>query len=270
MQASAFNGCCRVYAPRYRQATLYAFIGGGADEEQSTALAYEDVRAAFDEFLKRIDGRPFVIASHSQGSRYALWLLEDRIDTTVLRQRLVAAYIVGYAIPNDWFERRLKSIAPCKASNDYGCVLSWNTWAEGGTPVRAAVVRHRYGTEWEANDDKPVVCTNPLAWSSDAADAALNLGGWLYPRDAVSPPAPTPSLTGAHCDAGALFITPPEDDAWTRAVLPGGNYHNYDYQLFYMNVRENAVERAAAFMTRWRQQGEKPVVWGQTRDPHPA
>jgi hypothetical protein len=262
MQASAFNGCCRVYAPRYRQATLYAFIGGGTDEEQSTALAYEDVRAAFDEFLKRVDGRPFVIASHSQGSRYALWLLEDRIDTTVLRQRLVAAYVVGYAIPNEWFERRLKSIRPCKASNDYGCVLSWNTWAEGAMPVRAAEVRHRYGTTWEANGDKPVVCTNPLAWSSDAADASSNLGGWLYPADGPAP-APQPALTGARCESGALYVAPPEDDMWKRAVLPGGNYHNYDYQLFYMNVRDNAVERAASFMARWRQQGEKPVIWSQ-------
>ena len=262
-QASVFNGCCAVYAPRYRQATLYAFIGGGEAEELSSGLAYEDVLAAFDEFLERTHGRPFVIASHSQGSRYALWLLEDRIEATPLRQRLVAAYIVGYAIPNDWFERRLRSIAPCKKRDDSGCVLTWSTYSGGADGRRSSEVRHRYGDSWEANGTKPLVCTNPLSWSLADADASANLGAWLYPAEASSPPAPRAALTGARCDAGALVVEEPEDDEWRRAVLPGGNYHNYDYQLFYMNIRENAVERANAFMTKWRRQGEKPVIWRQ-------
>ena len=114
-----------------------------------------------------------------QGSRYALWLLEDRIDASALRQRLVAAYVIGYAIPNDWFERRVKTIRPCKATNDTGCVLSWSSYAEGSTPDLARL-RHRYGAEWEANGAKPLVCTNPLGWSSAAAEAEVNIGAWVH------------------------------------------------------------------------------------------
>jgi hypothetical protein len=267
-QASVFNGCCRVFAPRYRQATLYAFVAGGDDEVGATTLAYEDVRRAFDEFLKRIGDRPFVLASHSQGSRYALWLLEDRIDTSPLRQRLVAAYVIGYAIPNDWFERRVKTIRPCKAATDTGCVLSWSSYAEGSTPELASL-RHRYGERWEANGAKPLVCTNPLGWSTAVADAEVNIGAWLH-GDGATPLAPQPNLTGARCDGGALFVTLPSGLAWEEGRLPGGNYHIYDYQLFYMNVRANAVLRAATFLESWHRQGDKPVIWRQSSAPTSA
>jgi hypothetical protein len=31
-QASAYNGCCNVYAPRYRQANIFAYFRGNRDE----------------------------------------------------------------------------------------------------------------------------------------------------------------------------------------------------------------------------------------------
>ncbi len=34
-RSSVFNGCCRMYAPRYRQATLSAFLNPGADANKS-------------------------------------------------------------------------------------------------------------------------------------------------------------------------------------------------------------------------------------------
>ena len=124
-------------------------------------------------------------------------------------------------------------------------------------------MRHRYGEVWEVNGDKPRVCTNPLVWNADSAEKAANTGGWLFPAVLDIAPAPEAELTGARCESGALYIAPPQAEEWQRAVLPGGNYHNYDYQLFYMNVRANAVARAEAFLVRWRNQGEKPVVWRQ-------
>ena len=46
-QASVFNECCRVFAPRYRQATLYSFQDNSGSGEKALDLAYEDVRTAF-------------------------------------------------------------------------------------------------------------------------------------------------------------------------------------------------------------------------------
>lgn len=78
-QASAFNGAGRVFAPRYRQATLGAFFTDDtADADAARALAYSDVRRAFRHYLAEWGGdRPLVIAAHSQGSRMALRLLSE-------------------------------------------------------------------------------------------------------------------------------------------------------------------------------------------------
>ena len=62
-QASAFNGCCRVYAPRYRQATLFSFFdqeGEESDGSQAIRFAYEDVKTAFEYYLDNYNAGPTV------------------------------------------------------------------------------------------------------------------------------------------------------------------------------------------------------------------
>lgn len=53
--ASVFNACCRVYAPRYRQAALGALplFDDTRDGARAVELAYRDVEAAFDHSLAR-------------------------------------------------------------------------------------------------------------------------------------------------------------------------------------------------------------------------
>jgi hypothetical protein len=70
-QASSYNGCCNVYAPRYRQANIFSYRNGDDVREQVLAFAYQDVNRAFDYFLAEYSqGRPFIIASHSQGTHH--------------------------------------------------------------------------------------------------------------------------------------------------------------------------------------------------------
>jgi hypothetical protein len=52
-QASVFNGVSQVWAPKYRQAAYGAFLLRSRDADQALNLAYRDVLAAFDEFLRR-------------------------------------------------------------------------------------------------------------------------------------------------------------------------------------------------------------------------
>lgn len=255
-QASVFNGCCAIYAPRYRQTTFAGFTTRiGPDAEKSMALAYSDVRRAFDYFIEHDSkGRPFILASHSQGSRYALWLLQDAIEGTPLRNRFVAAYIVGYAIPADWFTRNLKTIKVCETAVQTGCVLTWSTYGEGADAKQAHFgVMHRYGDQFESNEGKALVCTNPLSWTSGSAPApaTLNRGAWAVPRRG-EPGPPRPAATGARCENGVLFIDKTEGLAMRRGRLPGDNYHRLDYQLFYMNIRANASERIEAFQAQAR------------------
>ena len=59
-------------------------------------LAYSDVLRAFDYYLAHENhGRPFILASHSQGSLHALRLIQERLAGKPLQKQLVAAYLIG-------------------------------------------------------------------------------------------------------------------------------------------------------------------------------
>jgi hypothetical protein len=268
-QASAFNGCCRIYAPRYRQATLASFFRARPNGHQALELAYEDVLRAFTYYMEHFNnGRPFVVASHSQGTRHAVRLLEQVISGAPYRGRFVAAYLIGGRVPVDKFQRTLRNIGPCGTAEELGCVVGWDTYVDGGTstdpPDEAG---YWYPTGHEPVHDKRWLCTNPLTWATDegparaefhlgavamtASEGGLGLFG-LFSLDPATLPKrslrpPIVGHSGAQCRAGILYIPRPEEKAFNRIVLDGGSYHMYDYGLFYMNIRKNAQDRVAAY-----------------------
>ena len=252
-QASVFNGCCRVYAPRYRQMTFGGFIQPSENSTKALALAYSDVKRAFEYYLAHYNhGRPFIIASHSQGSRHATTLIPEMIDGTPLMKQFVAGYVVGTWLPQSWFDK-MHDVKPCDRADDTGCVATWSTLLEGvdGAKARADfAMRSGHPVSFA---DQPFVCTNPLTWSRGEAlaPAELDLGGWA-PGRAEGPRPIVPHLVSARCDDGGLFVSKPEGLIFNIAVLPGGNYHNYDYQLAWMNIRQNAQDRVSAFLAKGR------------------
>jgi hypothetical protein len=265
-QASAFNGCCRVHAPRYREATIFAFFDrDGRNGFPALDLAYRDVLRAFDHFIERMsDGRPFLIASHSQGTFHAQRLLEERIDGTALFDRMVAAYIIGAALPLDVFERSYRRITACEGATDLHCVISWDTIGEGGHRNRESLQWH--DGRYERTKGKPTLCTNPLSWSrgEEKAAAALNRGAepvaGLYIMEFWGPDEPRgiqytkldpplPGHTWAQCLDGTLFVEEQLEEPFASYALgPGKNYHGLDYPLFYMDIRENAKARVRAYL----------------------
>ena len=56
-----------------------------------------------------------------------------------------------------------------------------------------------------------------------------------------------PGYTGARCASGVLWVDPPPRRGF-RLVHPHGDWHAYDYALFYANVRANAERRVEAFL----------------------
>lgn len=239
-QASAFNGSARVYAPRYRQMTLSGFeypeVRGPA-----LALAYEDVRNAFLHYLAEwSEERPLILAGHSQGSRHLLRLLNEFFREGALRRRLVAAYLVGARVWTGSYERGEAAIPVCESPEQTGCLVAWRSFAEGADP------------SLDANPGEPedgdTVCVNPLSWRRDEASAPAekNRGSIPLPR-LLGPAEALPGLTGARCADGLLWIQP-IDRRGFRGAHPHGNWHAYDYALFYMNVRANVERRVDAFL----------------------
>ncbi|MFM8743438.1 MAG: DUF3089 domain-containing protein [Cytophagales bacterium] len=133
-QASIFNGSCRVYAPYYRQAHYHAFVTTRQDDaKQALNIAYEDVRAAFEYYLRYYNqGRPIVIASHSQGTVHAERLLKDFFDGKELQKQLVVAYLVGRAVSPKAFT----TIFPTEKPDEVGVWASWCTFGRDFYPDR--------------------------------------------------------------------------------------------------------------------------------------
>jgi hypothetical protein len=258
-QIGAFNGCCRIYAPRYRQATLYSFMGKGSSEHQALDLAYQDVARAFDDFIAhRSQGRPFILAGHSQGSLHGMRLLQERIAGTPLAQRMVAAYLVGYAVPKDL--KLPGGMGPCRGATDTGCYLTWNSQTvEASRQNWQQTSTIWFEQQYQMIAGRPLDCMNPLSWQLDgSAPDTANLGGVAYVRDGAPLGKPRPGVTGAACTEGVLVVTPPDDDPGLTFGVRNGSYHIYDYNLFYLNIRQNLADRIAAYMAGNAIGGTKP------------
>lgn len=249
-QAGAFNACCRVFAPRYRQSTVAAFRDP-VIRKAAFAVAYGDVVRAFDDYLRRDNhGRPFILVGHSQGASHIAELLEERIDGTHLARQLVAAYVIGGGLTEGDFGRSLKSIPACDTPAQTGCVAAWNSVLETmPNPQKfAALIESGYVERYGDVPGKTLTCINPLTFDRSKPSAPATASRGAVPgTPGVGPLKPlVRHQVAAHCDNGMLRVTPAASLDLTP--LPGGSMHYHDIGLFYEDVRENAVLRARAYL----------------------
>lgn len=227
-QASVFNGTCRVYAPYYRQAHLTAFYTNKIQEAaKALDLAYQDVKTAFEYYLEHFNqGRPIVIASHSQGSYHAERLMKDFFDGKELRKKFIVGYLIGRAIKPDAFT----TILPTEKPDEVGVWASWNTFARNYYP--SSYERYFKGSQ----------STNPLLWNSSEtfAPKELNHGG-VGPRFIY-----VPQLADAQNHNGMLWINKPYIKG--RMFLRTKRWHYADINLFYFNMRENVELRVMKYL----------------------
>ena len=233
-QASAFNGCCRVYAPRYRQATLYSFFdreGGGQD---AIDFAYGDVARAFRHYLDHDNqGRPFIVAGHSQGALHVDTLLREELRGSSEAERMIAAYPIGYYLSGD------NGFPVCQSAEQTGCQITWNAVSPEAEPY---------------DEVADPICVNPLSWRTDGAraDFSANLGAVNYGFGDEEEPPPValePGIADAHCIDGALIVSEVRSEHYPPFMAGDTDYHIYDYNFFHMNLRANAEARTQAFMS---------------------
>lgn len=251
-QASVFNDCCRIFAPRYRQASFLATQDRllQADGGKAYALAYEDVERAFDYYLEHFnEGRPFIIAGHSQGALHTYLLLGSRISGDPISDRMVAAYAIGLDLSVGEFDRSLKDLAPCITPAQTGCVLSWNAVTpEADLDMLAQFAGGRYALANGTDEGRSILCINPMTFDSSrpAAPASANQGTIPGPPG-EGPVLPLiPGRVAATCDRG--FLVTEHDPLLQLSPLPGGSMHYHDFSLFYANIRANAAARVRAFL----------------------
>lgn len=251
-QTSVFNGCCRIYAPRYRQATLSAFLSPSADANKAFDLAYSDVLRAFDDFIAHENnGRPFILASHSQGSLHATRLLQERIlKDPKLKKRLVVAYVVGASIP----ENADLGLPVCNSARQTGCLVDWNS-ATSRTVL--ALGRRKMitfsGGEYRLVDNATWLCVNPVSWDrTTVSPPSANKASLPIVAHGEPLPQVVAGITGARCERGRLVISIPllKRKGFRDPLTVFGSYHNQDYNLFYGSIRQNAIDRVQAFLAK--------------------
>jgi len=251
-QALAFSGMGRLFAPHYRQATFYAQRSRNNDARLALAEAYEDVRRAFRQFLRsRNEDRPFILVGHGQGGLHVLGLLQDQVIGTPVRERMIAALVLGHPVPLDLFEKELAEILPCTGPLETGCLISWSVYphrASAKTLTDRAVVWQ--GGRLIAVNERAILCTNPLSWRVDGGPVeARRHRGALPPRliKRYRPRSLTPGFTGAQCEDGILRVDWP-GRAFGRDPLSARAFASLDVGLFYADLRANAAARAQAFL----------------------
>jgi hypothetical protein len=230
-QATVFVPSCNLFAPRYRQGSLAVLDLDEEAREQYLSVGLSDVIAAFKYYLENLnEGRPFILAGHSQGSNLLADFLHQHREL-VNDEQLVAAYIIGWTVT----DADLAAFGLPLASNavQTGAVISWNTISEGGkSPVLHPGAR----------------CVNPLSWGTDLVNqpAESNVCAVIMlPDGSVTN---IPHFTSAKInEAGALVIPVPGIVDELSMSMGDGVYHGYDYDFFYSNLVENVKQRCEAF-----------------------
>lgn len=274
-QAARFREQCRVFAPLYRQSTLLGLSGAGA--EGRLTVAFDDVAAAFREYLRRDNhGRPFVLMGHSQGSFMAERLLTTVIlpDAT-LRAQLIVALLVGGSVQVPLGATRGGSLGDfplCTSDDETGCAIAYHTFGADHGPTPSGVYPSSVAPGRE------LACTNPAALAASAS--VTRVRSVFFPTFAhqtlfavgvpLSPPVTTPfvlyrDLYSVACTSNpnlrsylALSARPSAGDARVDGIPYGSllfapsflGLHLLDYNVAQGDLQALVARKAARFTTR--------------------
>jgi hypothetical protein len=251
---SPYGEAGRLFAPYYRQASLYAFMTSREDAQQAQDLAYSDVKRAFEAFLAQSPPeRPIVLVGHNQGASHVQRLLMEYFAGP-LRERLAIAYVIDHPLPLDLFEGAMGSLMPCATPDMTGCVVAFGSF----TP-KDGVIAERFSNEMLVHDGigyravagRPTLCINPLLWtqSDDYAPPRLHLGG--VAAEGLDPdmdPAPMTKQSGAQCEDGILLVDTPRSRSLRRPLQVGAKFRTLPSNLFYEDLKRDAVRRVETLL----------------------
>ena len=254
-----FEDMTNVYEPYYRQSNLCALAGRDPDD----CLAFQhkeqrtDIYAALDYFFEHLNqGRPYILAGHSQGSMMLKIALRDYFQEHAdYLERMVAAYVIGYSITADDLEAN-PALRFAEGEDDVNVIVSWNTEGPENKDEHSDIVL------------KNSIAINPLNWRRDEtyAPASENLGDRLPIYDeggviAVDFEVHHPGLADARLDVKrGVVVSTTLADRYIAPMVPGASnpfgpasLHAMDYPAFWDNIHQNVQTRIEAYLRRTSQ-----------------
>lgn len=238
-QASVFTQNANLYAPLYRQMNLAGLSLSDEERQERLRYAHEDVKRALLYYITHYNnGRPFIIAGHSQGSNILADIMVDGWGSLGGEQNMVAAYLIGWSITDKDLARNPK-VRICESEDQTGCFITYNSVAPGKQGDAPTIL-------------PGAVVVNPLSWTTDTerAPATRNLGAVFFSDNGAA--MVYPHFASAQVQDGGLVVIPADPSLvqCKGSSFPKGVYHVYDYSLFYENLKANAQERLRAFQAR--------------------
>lgn len=241
-QASVFELNANVFAPYYRQMSTNVDMSGGglATDTKEFKQGAVDVQDAFEYYIQNLNNnRPFIIAGHSQGTMALIELIKNRFgDDAELRNRLVAAYLIGYTV------------------TDSDLSAAGLTAAQNATDVRVVIT---YNSQSVTSAGGPMLmdgahCINPLNWKTDStpSDSTQNLGAVFF-NDATGEFI---REVNHYCcaqidmETGALTTTIPDGEDLEIGPYSEGVYHRFDYSFWYRNLQQNVSDRIDSYFSK--------------------
>lgn len=254
--AAPFSAAGRVFAPRYRQASLYTSLTLFDDAIEAREFPYVDVRAAFEAFLGRIGpDRPFIVAGVGQGGELAARLLADVLAARPeLRKRLIGAYLMDTVTPAQ--DHTAQAVLPaCERRAETGCVVAWIS-APRLDLVRVQRIMNR-SLVWSADGrlvalaGRTPLCVNPLLGAASEAEAPprLNLGA----ANATGlewgvRPGFMARQVGARCQNGILWVTRPRSGLLRRTGDWADRLRAPSFNLFWADLEADAAARTGKWL----------------------
>lgn len=245
------NGECiadfaNAYVPYYRQFSPVAIIQGKSTESNEK-ICYEsvirtDVYAALDYFFQNVNkGKPFILASHSQGSCNMKIVLTEymRVHPEYLK-RMIACYAIGFYFPDSWFKAN-PHIKKATGETDTGVLISWNSEGPGATQVNLLL------------GDGSSFNINPLNWKTDETPAGIekNLGSLsVDPKTLKKTEIPGKVSARIDLKRGVLVCEGCTDYIPANPVFGDKSFHFDDWDFYYRNIRENAQKRIKAYFEK--------------------
>ncbi|OUP32623.1 hypothetical protein B5F25_08700 [Bacteroides sp. An19] len=218
---SVLADSCNFFSPYYRQISMDSWLTlDTALIEERFKLAYQDVADAFHYYMEHDNqGKPFILAGHSQGAKAVIELLKREMTPDISR-KLIATYAIGYTVTPEELAG-YSTLRPAQDSIDTGVLIGFNS------VTRPDAVSPLFRDN--------VVCINPVNWRTDATPAT-SYQGFTVAQDTT---IHTLIVTGI--DEEQYFIPS------VAALLPKGNLHVQEFNLYNEDLRKNVLQRIWAF-----------------------